>query len=43
MTRTLATPITRSLALGAVALAALIAAAPASAQTSTADPLTHDG
>lgn len=38
MTRTLATPITRTLALGALALAGLIATAPASAQTSTADP-----
>lgn len=38
MTRTPATPITRSIALGALALASLIAAVPASAQTSTADP-----
>jgi len=38
MTRTPATPVTRSLALGALALASLVAALPASAQTSTADP-----
>jgi len=38
MTRPLTQPIARTLAAGALALAGLIAAVPASAQTSTADP-----